>query len=230
MATLMCPKAGENALLRGQNGKEVLPFQKELLPLCCDSERKERIDYKIMKEMRKVFVFVLLGIVSLTANAQIFKTDSGTAEGSESKWVGEFNFYIQDAWGIGLIARKEFNKYIGWNVIGASFMSGWGQYETPDNVGIVNARLMGVRLSAPIYKKLSIFGEATPGYTYMYANVPVITWVYGGMLKTKAHCFGLDCCAGFQINKHLALGYNFSFFANKNGNSHIHWGRVSIIF
>lgn len=180
--------------------------------------------------MRKLFLYAFLSVVSLTSNAQIVQTSSGTPEGNKSKWKGQFDFYVQDAWGVGLMARKEFNKYIGWNVIGASFMSGWGKYETPDNVGIVNARLMGVRLSAPIYKKLSIFAEATPGYTYMYVNLPVDTWFYSGWRKTKAHFFGLDCSAGFQINKHLALGYNFSFFANKNGNSHIHWGRISLIF
>ena len=181
--------------------------------------------------MRKVLVFVILGFASLTANAQIFKSGSGTTEGSESKWTGEFNFYVQDAWGIGLMARKETGKYFGWNVIGLSYMSGWHKYDTPDKIGILNVRLMGVRFNAPIYRSLRLYAEATPGYTFMYAKPFYYSGNYSVWTKfEKTHCFGFDCGAGFEVFKNVALGYNFSFFVNGNGNSHIHWGRVSILF
>jgi len=182
--------------------------------------------------MRKILLFVFLGIVTLTTNAQIFKNSSDTTKVSESKWKGEFDFYVQDGWGIGLMARKETSKYIGWNVAGISYMSGWHRLETPDKFGIVNIRLMGVRFNVPLYKSLKFYAEATPGYTFMYAK-SVYPWRSKKASWTevdKAHCFGLDCGAGFQVFKNLALGYNFSFFVNGNGNAHIHWGRVSILF
>ena len=181
--------------------------------------------------MRKILLFVFLGIVTLTTNAQIFKNSSDTTKVSESKWKGEFDFYVQDGWGIGLMARKETSKYIGWNVAGISYMSRWYREETPDKFGIVNIRLMGVRFNVPLYKSLKFYAEATPGYTFMYAKPYNYLGYYHLTGKVeKAHCFGLDCGAGFQVFKNLALGYNFSFFVNGNGNAHIHWGRVSILF
>ncbi|MBO7098863.1 MAG: hypothetical protein J6W21_03255 [Bacteroidaceae bacterium] len=180
--------------------------------------------------MRKLFLLVLVGIVAISANAQIIKESSETTANKKSKITGQFDLYVQDAWGVGIMVRKEFNPYFGWNIIGASFMSGWGQDETPDKVGIVNARLMGIRAHTNIFKNLGVYADVTPGYTYMYSSVFVNTFYYGGYVDSKTHCFGLDCSAGFLLGKHLGLGYNFSFFANGNGNSHIHWGRISIIF
>ena len=180
--------------------------------------------------MRKFLLLVLVSWVAVSSNAQRVQTSTNTENYRESGLTVQFDFYVQDAWGVGLMLRKEINQYFGWNIIGGSFMSGWGQWETPNNVGVVNARLMGIRANAPIYKKLGVFAEITPGYTYMYATLPVYSMSYSGMRSSEAHCFGFDCSAGFVLNKHLALGYNFSFFANKNGNGHIHWGRVSIIF
>lgn len=179
--------------------------------------------------IRKLFFLVLVGIVAASANAQLcqgygFVNDR---DSTASKFTGQFDFYVRDAWGVGLTLRKETSQYFGWNLIGVSYMSGWRRFETPDKMGIVNIRAAGFRLGGPIYKKLRIYLEATPGYTFMYAKSPVFYGNWGRI--EKAHCFGLDCGAGFQYNK-VALGYDFSFFANGNGNSHIHWGRISIIF
>ena len=180
--------------------------------------------------MRKFLLLVLVSLTSVCSNAQNVHQSTGGTEAWKSHYTGQFDFFVQDGWGVGLTLRKEINPYIGWNIIGASFMSGWGTYETPDNFGIVNARMMGIRATLPIMNKFAIFADVTPGYTYMYFNAPVYSGWYGGMRSAKAHCFGMDCNVGILLGKHLALGYNLSFYTNKKGDSHVHWGRVSLIF
>ena len=190
--------------------------------------------------MRKLSLLVLSVIMAVSANAQVCQGYADMKDLKEikthRKFGAEFDLYLQNAWGVGLMVRKELNPYLDWNIIGASFMSGWGRDETPDKVGTVNARLMGLRAHTNVCKNLGVYAEATPGYTYRYSSVHVSNYYYGnglyysGNLDSKAHYFGLDCGAGILLGKHLGLGYNFSFFVNKNGNSHIHWGRVSIIF
>lgn len=179
--------------------------------------------------MKKFLILVLLSLASLSSNAQS-NQETSTAETWKSHYSKEFNFYVQDAWGVGLMIRKEISPYFGLNLIGASFMSGWGQYETPDNVGIVNARLLGLRVQGQVSKKLGVFAEVNPGYTYMYIDLPVHTMWYDGSIEGNGHCFGLDASAGYLFNKHIALAYNYSFFANGNGKGGIHWGRISVIF
>ena len=182
--------------------------------------------------MRKFLLLVLVSLAALSSNAQNNEmTTSTPVETFKPHYTGEFNFYVQNAWGVGLMLRKEINPYVGLNIIGGSFMSGWGQYETPSNVGIVNARLMGLRIHAPLAKRVGVYADATPGYTYMYVNIPsAYSWSVGGKRKGDAHAFGLDLSMGFLLDKHLSIGYNFTLFANNNGCSGINWGRVSIIF
>jgi hypothetical protein len=186
--------------------------------------------------MKKILLLILLCAISVCSEAQTVEANSEVTEKKTSKYSGEFDLYLQNAWGVGLMIRKELNPCLEWNIFGASFMSGWGRDETPDKVGIVNARLMGLRAHANVWKNLGVYAEATPGYTYRYSSKNVTNYYYGdglyysGNLDSKAHYFGLDCGAGILLGKHLGLGYNFSFFVNKNGNDHIHWGRVSIIF
>jgi hypothetical protein len=179
--------------------------------------------------MRKFLLLVLVSLASLGSNAQNGLTTSSTpVETFKPHYTGQFDFFVQDAWGVGFMLRREINPYVGLNLIGGSFMSGWGQYETPSNVGIVNARALGIRASYPLAKRLGIFADITPGYTYMYVSIPY----YGSRIKGNAHCFGVDYSAGFLVDKHLAIAYNYSLFVNGNGNgsSGIHWGRVSLIF
>ena len=180
--------------------------------------------------MKKFLLLVLVSFASLSSNAQRNQS-TGTTETWEPRYTGQFDFYVQDAWGLGVMLRKEINPNIGLNLIGGSFMSGWGEYETPQNVGIVNARLLGLRAHAQVSKKLDVFAEATPGYTYMYIDIPNTYYTYSmGVRSGNAHCFGLDVSAGYLFDKHIALAYNYSFFANGNAHSGIHWGRISIIF
>jgi len=186
--------------------------------------------------MKKYFLIALLGIASVSASAQSRYESTATTDKSESRYSGQADVYIQDGWGVGGMFRKEINKYLGWNLVGASFMSGFGVNETPDKVGVVNVRTMGLRAHTDLCKNLGVYADVTPGYTYMYSSVHVSNYYYGnglyysGDLGSKAHCFGLDVSAGFQLGKHLELGYNLAFYANGDGNSSTHWGRISILF
>ncbi len=180
--------------------------------------------------MKKYFLIALFGIASVSASAQSRYESTATTDKSESRYSGQADVYIQDGWGVGCMFRKEINKYLGWNLVGASFMSGFGVNETPDKVGVVNVRTMGLRAHTDLCKNLGIYADVTPGYTYMYASVYVDTYYYSGYFDSKAHCFGLDVSAGFQLGKHLELGYNLAFYANGDGNSSTHWGRISILF
>lgn len=179
--------------------------------------------------MKKFLLLVLVSFASLSSNAQRNQS-TGTTETWEPRYTGQFDFYVQDAWGAGLMFRREFTPNFGLNLIGGSFMSGWGEYETPNNFGIVNARMLGLRLNAPLGKRFGVYADATPGYTYMYVDIPFYASWYNGRIKGDAHYFGLDLSVGFLIDKHLSLGYNCSLYVNGDGSLGMHWGRFSIIF
>jgi len=139
----------------------------------------------------------------------------------------QFDFFVQDAWGVGLMLRRELNPYVGINVAGASYMSGWRKYEGPSSVGYINIRALGVRLYTPYLEPCRLFAEVTPGYTHVYVDSYVPGW---GRLKGDADCFGLDFCAGIEIGKHVALGYNLDYIVNGNGGGTTHWGKISVLF
>ena len=176
--------------------------------------------------MRKLLLLVLLVVVSVSANAQLYQRSTDSTTGFESKWTRQFDVYVQDGWGLGFMVRKETSPNLGYNIFGASFMSGWHDLDSPDKAGIVNVRLLGVRLNAPLCKNVKLYAEATPGYSYMYLELR--NWWPRGL--ETAHCFGLDCGAGFQLFDKVVVGYNNSFYVNGNGNACAHWGRISILF
>ena len=121
------------------------------------------------------------------------------------------------------MVRRVLNKYAGWNIYGTSFMSGWNN---PREAGIVNVRAMGLRLNTPDLDGLKFFAEVTPGYTFVYLNrLNAYSW----SSVARAHCFGLDFCAGFQIMNKVAIGYNLHYMTNSNCSKTSHWGRLSII-
>ena len=97
-------------------------------------------------------------------------------------------------------------------------MSGWKKEDGPNNFGIINARLCGIRLSLPCVDIIRAYAEVTPGYTHMYGNGQHI------------NLFGFDFSAGFQIHKNVAIGYNLNFVVNGTGHSTTHWGRISLLF
>ena len=43
---------------------------------------------------------------------------SGTTETWESHYTGQFDFYVQNVWGAGLMLRREFTPNFGLNIIG----------------------------------------------------------------------------------------------------------------
>ena len=135
-----------------------------------------------------------------------------------SNLTTQIDLYIQDMWGVGTMLRKEFNQYVGLNIIGGSFMSSWYEYVGPNNFGIINARACGIRLYLPCVDPVRAYVEITPGFTHLY------------VADQHTNCFGFDFSAGFQIHKNVAIGYNLNYLTNKNGHATTHWGRISFLF
>ena len=166
-------------------------------------------------------------------NTQRFKNNdksnySYTLNESSSRLLTcQFDFLVQDAWGVGLMLRRELNPYVGINVAGVSYMSGWHGYDGPSSMGIINVRALGIRLYTPELEPCRLFAEVTPGYTHVYVDSYVPGW---GRLKGDADCFGLDFCAGIEMGKHVALGYNLDYIVNGNASGTTHWGKISILF
>ena len=187
--------------------------------------------------MKKTLLVTIVTFVSLSVNAQIFKGRRASSDDSESRFVRQVDMYLQDQWGVGFSVRKESSPHFGWNLIGASYMSGWYDCNRPKNFSIINARLMGLRFNLPIKGNFKFYVEGMPGYSYVYKKTTYMDYDWGyEVTKTrtdKSHCFGLDCGAGFQILRNLSVGYNYTFLATINDNTdnyHIHWARVSFLF
>ena len=191
--------------------------------------------------MRKSVLITLLCTVTLSANAQIFKSRANESDKSELKFTKQVDLYLQDKWGIGFVLRRESSPHFGWNLIGASYMSGWHANDAPKKFGIVNARLCGFRFNIPIYRNIKFYVEAMPGYSYVYRELRFpakYQTPFGGetiyeRVSSKSHCFGLDSSTGFQVLKNVSIGYNYTFLttiSDDTDNIHIHWGRVSVMF
>jgi hypothetical protein len=143
------------------------------------------------------------------------------------KYTGQFDFYFRDAWGVGLMLRRELNPYVGINLAGASYMSGWGRYDGPSSAGFINIRALGVRLYTPRFEPCRLYAEVTPGYTHFYVDTYIP--IRGGYRGT-VDCFGLDFSAGIELGKHLALGYNLHYMVNSDGSATTHWAKFSVLF
>ena len=189
--------------------------------------------------MKKSLLMTILCVVSLSSNAQIFKSHAGTSAEPDSKLVKQVDIYLQDKWGVGFTLRKESSSRFGWNFLGASYMSGWHDCECPKKFGIVNVRPIGLRYNIPIRGNFKFYAEGMPGYSFVYHETKYIYMMWGGEIpyyktdKYKSHCFGLDVSAGFQVLKNLSVGYNYTFLATINDNTdnyHIHWARISLMF
>lgn len=191
--------------------------------------------------MRRIVLMMALCLVSLSANAQIFKSRARDSDKSEVKFTKQVDLYLQDKWGVGFVLRRESSPRFGWNLIGASYMSGWHASDAPKKFGIVNARLCGLRFNVPIYRNIKFYVDVMPGYSYAYRESLIPSKYqprFGGStiyekVSHKSHCFGLDSSAGFQVLKNVSIGYNHTFLitiSDNTDNIHIHWGRVSILF
>lgn len=142
----------------------------------------------------------------------------------ESGFTKQFDLYTQiNGWGAGLMLRKEINPNIGWNIIGISYLSGWN---SPEDFGIMNVRLSGVRYHSPSIDSFRFYAELNMGYTYVYLGEiesPLKT------VEGNSHCFGFDASVGFQPSPSIAIGYNMNFMRNSNVKELTHWVKVSLM-
>lgn len=144
------------------------------------------------------------------------------------KLTCQFDFLVQDAWGVGLMLRRELNPYVGLNIAGVSYISGWHKYEGPSNMGFINVRALGVRLYTPPIEPCRLYAEITPGYTHTYVDVRIPGW---GWLKGTGDNFSFDAGAGIEIGKHVALGYHFYYIVGSDSkDGYMHMGKLSILF
>lgn len=134
----------------------------------------------------------------------------------------QVDVYVQDAWGVGFMLRKEINEYFGINLVGGSYMSGWNALKSPNHYGVVNARLGGIRAYLPCVDNIRLYADLALGYTYMYMNYD--------NLKQHHHLGSFDAGVGVQLHKNVAIGYNLHFVVNGNGHATYHWGKISLLF
>lgn len=127
------------------------------------------------------------------------------------------SLYLQDGWGIGYDIRKNFNKYIAWDIFGFTYMSG---FYSPGDAGTINLRLAGVRGYTPSTKGFRGYANLDLGYTANYMS-------YYDDVKFS-HGFGLDFGFGVQYKK-FTLGYNLNYFVG-DGSGTSHWARIGFVF
>ena len=153
---------------------------------------------------------------------------TGKVAGAPRKLTCQFDFLVQDAWGVGLMLRRELNPYVGLNIAGVSYISGWHKYEGPSNMGFINVRALGVRLYTPPIEPCRLYAEITPGYTHTYVDVRIPGW---GWLKGTGDNFSFDLCGGIEIGKHVALSYDLYYIVGSGTKDALmHWGKFSFMF
>jgi len=133
----------------------------------------------------------------------------------------EVSFYIQDGWGVGYQLRKDFSKYVGWNIFGVSYMTG---FNSPADHGWANFKLLGVRAYTPAFKFIRAYIDINLGYTLYYYDQK--GWYDDGI--KKKHYFGIDYGAGVQLGRHVTIGYNLNFLTPDKIKTH--WAKISYMF
>lgn len=201
-----------------------------------------------MKGIKFMIAAALLAVAT-SASAQFANTSKkgGAATSAASllaqKPIHEVSFYIQDGWGLGYQMRKDINKYVAWDVVGVSYMSG---FNSPADYGQVNFKLLGARLYTPSYENCRLYADLNMGYTLAYAKgiggfsragvyIPGYGYMdlddsdddFDGGTSTSHH-FGLDFGVGLQVGKHFTVGYNLNFVAP--GKAKSHWAKLSYLF
>ena len=181
-----------------------------------------------MKKILLILIACIVGIQTISAQ-KYYESDSdiyGLGDTPTSPYANpdpitsEVSFYIQDGWGIGYQLRKDFNKYIGWNIFGVSYMSG---FDSPADYGQLNLRCLGVRAYTPAFKSFRGYVDLNMGYTLSY---------YDRWDMEINHHFGLDFGLGVQLSKHFAIGYNLNYSTpvERYQNNTSHWARISFLF
>lgn len=147
----------------------------------------------------------------------------------------EFDLHLGNGWGLGYQLRKEFNPYIGWDIIGISYMS---RFQSPGNVGLINFRPLGIKLFTPACQAIRGYAGLNLGYSFGYERYHYIniyyddTWEYTDKYTSyyKDHFFGLDFSVGIQFHKNFAIGYNLNFITNSDNRLISHMAKLSYIF
>ena len=151
------------------------------------------------------------------------------------KFTHEVELFIGDGWGAGYQLRKDFNQYIGWDIIGVSYMS---EFKSPGKIGIVNIRPLGVKAYTPAYKAIRGYVGLKLGYTFGYEKYYYNQYFYINNQKYfeahtnyyKEHFFGLDFSLGVQVHKNIAIGYNLNYITNHDGKLVNHMAKISFLF
>lgn len=151
------------------------------------------------------------------------------------KFNHEIDLFIGNGWGLGYQLRKEFNPYIGWDIAGVSYMT---EFKSPGKIGLLNFRLLGVKLFTPAFNTIRGYAGLNLGYSLAYLkHYEYNTYIEGNWEYTDKrteylidHLFGLDFSVGVQVHKNIALGYNLNFITNDGGNMKNHMAKISFIF
>lgn len=177
--------------------------------------------------MKKILLLAIIALFTSTAmRAQIGESKSkkivNKAVKAPASFTNELDLYIQDGWGIGYQLRREFNQYVGWNIIGVSYMSA---FESPADVGQFNFKLLGARGYTPAWKSIRGYVDLNMGYSvYYFRN-------YWSDEVEGVHNFGLDFGLGVQVHKNVAVGYNLNVLAGGfDEAAKSHWFKVSFLF
>lgn len=152
---------------------------------------------------------------------------------NNGRFTHELDFYIADGWGIGYQLRREFNPYIGWNIVGISYVSRFG---SPADDGLLDIKLLGVRGYTPSYKAIRGYVGLNVGYSFAYEREIYLRYIYYNNkyyydevteMDTN-HRFGVDISIGIQVHKNIAIGYNMKFHALSSRK--MHFAKVAVLF
>ena len=117
---------------------------------------------------------------------------------AKKKFTHEADLYIGAGWGVGYQLRREFNQYVGWNIIGISYMN---DFSSLSEVALINLKLAGVRGYTPSYKWFRGYADLCLGYSYAH------DW------GDHTHYIGADLNLGVQLHKNFALGLDLIYCA-----------------
>lgn len=152
---------------------------------------------------------------------------------NKGRFTHEVDFYIADGWGTGYQLRREFNPYIGWNIVGISYVSHFG---SPADNGLLDIKLLGVRGYTPSYKTIRGYVELNVGYSFAYEREKHLRYIYYNNkyyyyevteIDTN-HRLGVDFSIGIQVHKNIAIGYNMKFLALSSRK--MHFAKVAVLF
>lgn len=139
--------------------------------------------------------------------------------GKEKKFIHEVDFLAGTGWGLGYQLRREFNPYVGWNIIGISYIA---TDFSPKEEGMINLKLLGVSGFTPSYKWIRGYADLNLGYTLGYE-----TYYWRTESTSFYNSFSMQVGLGIQLHKNIALGCNYIFCTEGNG---FLGARISVLF